>query len=159
MYVKACCVTGHRDIPYSQIERVYAALQREVESAIADGYTDFISGFARGIDQYFAGIVAQYKANNPAIRLIAAIPFRKREEELMSLVHTKSLLNMCDEIHVLQEEYHLSAYFRRNRFMVEHSDRVIAVYDGRTKGGTAATVQYANKLKKDVRTILMEPHT
>lgn len=37
--------------------------------------------------------------------------------------------------------------------MVEHSDRVIAVYDGREKGGTAGTIRFAHILKKELREI------
>lgn len=40
---------------------------------------------------------------------------------------------------------------RRNRYMVDQSQRVIAVYDVRLCGGTAATVWYAKG--KDVRVV------
>ena len=45
MEEKTCCVTGHRDIPTDQVEYVKRELNREIESAIAAGYTRFISGF------------------------------------------------------------------------------------------------------------------
>ena len=51
---KTCCVTGHRDLPQKEIGRVKAALRREIDSAVADGFTRFMSGFADGVDQYFA---------------------------------------------------------------------------------------------------------
>ena len=37
--------------------------------------------------------------------------------------------------------------------MVEQSDRVIAVYDRREKGGTVRTIRFANKKKKELREI------
>ena len=37
--------------------------------------------------------------------------------------------------------------------MVEHSDRVIAVYDGREKGGTVRTIRFAHQMKKVLREI------
>ena len=37
------------------------ALRREVASAIEDGYTRFISGFAEGADLMFAVVVAEAK--------------------------------------------------------------------------------------------------
>lgn len=58
---KTCCVSGHRDIPVQQIEYVKDSLRREIDKAIADGYTRFISGFAEGVDQYFAEIVLERK--------------------------------------------------------------------------------------------------
>lgn len=42
----------------------------------------------------------------------------------------------------------------RNHYMVDHSQRVIAVYDGRSGGGTAATIRYA---RPDGRPRLLGP--
>ena len=54
------------------------------------------------------------------------------------------MLEACRDVVVIQEEYQPSVYSHRNRYMVEHSDRVIAVYDGREKGGTVRTVSYTH---------------
>lgn len=51
MAEKTCGVTGHRDIPDDQIESVKHSLRLEIDKAIADGYTTFLSGFAEGADQ------------------------------------------------------------------------------------------------------------
>ena len=59
MAEKTCCVTGHRDIPEARIAYVEQELRREVEEAIAEGYTRFISGFAEGVDLMFAAIVVE----------------------------------------------------------------------------------------------------
>lgn len=61
MEIKTCCVTGHRNIPAEQIEYVKDSLLHEIETAIAEGYTHFISGFAEGVDEYFSEIVAEMK--------------------------------------------------------------------------------------------------
>lgn len=78
MRKKTCCVTGHRDLPQKEINYVKAALGREVDRAVADGYTCFMSGFGEGVDQYFAEIVLERQKGNPALELIAVIPYRKR---------------------------------------------------------------------------------
>ena len=39
---KTCCVTGHRDIPASKINAVKYSLYREIQAAIADGYTRYL---------------------------------------------------------------------------------------------------------------------
>ena len=36
---KTCCVTGHRDLPQKEINHVKAALRREIDCAVADGFT------------------------------------------------------------------------------------------------------------------------
>jgi predicted Rossmann fold nucleotide-binding protein DprA/Smf involved in DNA uptake len=42
---------------------------------------------------------------------------------------------------------------KRNREMVPLSRRIIAVYDGRCKGGTVFTMREAAMLKRDIRVI------
>ena len=63
------------------------------------------------------------------------------------------MIDLCAEIYVAAEEYHPSVYANRNRYMVERSDRVIAVYDGREKGGTVGTIRLAHSMEKDLREI------
>ncbi len=66
---------------------------------------------------------------------------------------TSVLLNACTEMVVIQEEYQPSVYTQRNRYTAERSDRVIAVYDGREKGGTVRTIRFAHRLQKELREI------
>lgn len=153
MEKKTCCVTGHRDIPAREINRVKAALRREIEKAIADGFTRFMSGFAEGVDQYFAEIVLELKKSHLALELIAVIPYQKRLDSLREKKRTYEMLEACADVVVIREEYQPSVYSHRNRYMVEHSDRVIAVYDGREKGGTAGTIRFAHAMKKELREI------
>ncbi len=153
MRKKTCCVTGHRNLPQREINRVKEALKREVDSAVADGFTHFMSGFGEGVDQYFAEIVLEKKKINPELELIAVIPYQKRLESLKEKRKTYEMLEVCAEVIVVQEEYHPSVYSRRSRYMAERSDRVIAVYDGREKGGTVRTIRFAHQMKKELREI------
>ena len=66
---KTCCVTGHRNLPQKEINHVKAALRREINSAVADGFTRFMSGFADGVDQYFAEIVLEKKKRSEERRV------------------------------------------------------------------------------------------
>ena len=95
---KTCCVTGHRDLPQKEIGRVKAALRREIDSAVADGFTRFMSGFADGVDQYFAEIVLEKKKTNPALELIAVIPYQKRLDSLMTKGRTYEMLEACADV-------------------------------------------------------------
>lgn len=54
---------------------------------------------------------------------------------------------------VVREEYHPSVYSQSSRYMAERSDWVIAVYDGREKGGTVRMIRFAHLLKKELRKI------
>lgn len=150
MKTKTCCVTGHRELEPSKIEPIKQALRNAIIEAINDGYTHFISGFAEGVDLYFADIVAEMKEENDLF-LEAAIPYRNR-------IKTKDkefqrLITQCNAVGIHSEEYSSSCYLVRNRFMVQSSDLVIAVYDGREKGGTLSTMRYAHAMEKEVKVI------
>lgn len=47
----------------------------------------------------------------------------------------------------------MNCYMNRNRYMVQKSERVIAVYDGGDKSGTLFTMKYAYMLERDVHEI------
>ena len=153
MRKKTCCVTGHRDLPQKEINYVKAVLGREIDRAVADGYICFMSGFGEGVDQYFAEIVLERQKETPALELIAVIPYRKRLDSLNEKGRTYEMLEACADVVVMQEKYHPSVYSHRNRYMVEHSDRVIAVYDGREKGGTVRAIRFAHQFRKELREI------
>ena len=151
MSAKTCCVTGHRGLPADKIEFVKRELRREILQAIADGYTHFISGFAEGADLIFAAIVAELKQDNKALKLEAAIPYRSRMKSPDKLF--QKLIDQCDIVGVHSENYWPGCFDKRNFFMVSVSQRVIAVYDGREKGGTRSTMRYACAQERELKTI------
>lgn len=149
--MKACCVTGHRDIAADKIDYVTCELRREIEEAIKDGFTFFISGFALGADMIFARLVIELKEKYPHVNLEAALPYptwlKNRSAE------DKELLYQCVGFGVHSPKYSPNCFLIRNRFMANTCERVIAVYDGREKGGTVSTMRYAAALERDIREI------
>lgn len=149
--MKACCVTGHRDIAADKIDYVTCELRREIEEAINDGFTFFISGFAPGVDMIFARLVIELKEKYPHVNLEAALPYptwlKNRSAE------DKELLYKCVGFGVHSPKYTPNCFLIRNRFMANTCERVIAVYDGREKGGTVSTMRYAAVLERDIREI------
>lgn len=148
---KTCCFTGHKDIATDKLEHVKGELQREIMQAVEDGYTHFISGFEEGVDLIFASIVADMMTNNPVLTLEAAIPYRSRMNTTDELFHR--ILAKCRIVGVHSETYSPACFMKRNREMVSLSQRVIAVYDGREKGGTLFTMRSAYSQERDVRVI------
>ncbi len=140
--IKTCCVTGHRSIPLGEISTITQKLKQEVLLAIRDGYTHFISGFALGADLLFADIIVKMKKFYP-ITLEAAIPYPGRMRTLDQKF--QSLIACCDTVKIHSDHYFKGCYMYRNRYMVDQSQRIIAVYDGRKTGGTIATLRYAQK--------------
>ncbi len=63
------------------------------------------------------------------------------------------LLAKCSVVGVHSEAYTPYCYMQRNRFIVSQSQRIIAVYDGREKGGTLFTVRYALSQNREVHVI------
>lgn len=153
MAEKACGVTGHRDIPENQIESIKRSLQCEIDKAIADGYTAFLSGFAEGVDLLFAEIVVEKCKENPLLHLEAVIPYRNRYKRLLKNEKKRAFLESCAKIEVISEELTSNVYMKRNRYIVDHSDRIIAVYDGREKGGTVSTIRMVHAQRKELREI------
>lgn len=153
MTKKTCCVTGHRDLSAEQMELLRPRLAAEAEQAAAAGFTCFLSGFAEGADLLFAEIVAGMKRENPDLRLEAAIPYLGRYARLMEQPETRALLCACDAVAVLGEAFAPDVFMARNRYMVDRSERVIAVYDGRAWGGTAATIRMAREQGRELRMI------
>jgi len=146
--VKECCVTGHRVLLTKQIDYVKRELRKQIQNAINDGYTHFISGMAEGTDLLFAELVIETKKDNPTIRLEAALPYRKRAETKNNDFHR--IFEQCDSFIVLSENYSNACYKARNKYMVNQAERIIAVYDGRNSGGTAFTIQYAKDNGKEL---------
>ena len=55
---------------------------------------------------------------------------------------------------MVQHHYTKGCMLRRNRYMVDRSSLLIAVYDGTPKGGTMNTLAYA--LRQGVETIILD---
>lgn len=150
---KTCCVTGHRDMDTEQMEEIRDALKKEVEKAVEDGYVSFLSGFTGPAEQVFAETVLDLKQDHPDLRLSAVIPYRNKLKRLMNQEAVKELLSACDDIIVLKEEYQPNVYTERNRYLAEHSDRAIIIYDGRDKGSTVNMIRQVHRNKKEMREI------
>ena len=148
---KTICVTGHRQIPADKLDYVRRELEREVKTALEDGYRIFITGFAEGVDMLFAQIVNEQRGRYPDIFLEAALPYADRAKKLNK--DGQELLATCSGIKVVCEDYIPDCFFLRNRYMVGQSSRVIAVSDGRTEGGTSFTMDYARAMERDLRII------
>lgn len=145
-----CCVTGHRDIPAEKLAWAQEQLRHELMLAVQVGYTHFISGFAAGADLIFTGAVAEMKGRFP-ITLEAAIPYPGRLKTPDNTFH--ALLKKCDTVRIHSSQYCRQCYMIRNRYMVDASSLVIAVYDGRGTGGTAATIRYTRQTGRDIREV------
>ena len=159
-----CCFTGHRPdkLPWGIREEDprCAALKGRIAAALGEAYAagvrHFISGMARGADLYFAEEVLALRERHPEITLECARPCESQadrwpEEERRRY---QAILERCDYETLVQHHYDRWCMMRRNRYMVDRSARILAVYDGVPKGGTAQTLAYA--LRKGLHVTILE---
>lgn len=150
-----CCFSGHRaeKLPWKyneddpQCRTLKLALDDLIRTAYETGYRRFLSGMATGIDTLCAETVLAMRSEHPDIILEAAIPFLGQERKWPSAMQDRyrRLVNACDFTTVLSDTYNSGCMMARNRYMVDRSSLLIAVYDGR-RGGTYNTVRYAEKI-------------
>ena len=142
-----CCFTGHRPERLGMPEsEVILGLKKEIRTAIADGFQTFISGMARGVDLWAAEIVLALRDEGAAIRLICASPYQGFEARWSQnwQERYRRVLERADLVRFICPEYSRECFQMRNEWMVDHSARIIAVYNG-GPGGTRNTVEYARK--------------
>lgn len=152
---KRACFTGHRPEKLLRSEEeIISELEKEIDQAIQDGICEFISGMARGVDLWAARIVLEYRKKSENIRLICAVPYngfhRKWSEGWRGMY--ENILSNADYVYVCREKFSYSAFMERNKWMVDNSAVVIAVYNG-SSGGTKNTIDYAEKTNKFVHII------
>ena len=150
--MKTLCFTGRRPqkLPWGYNETdvrclsLKKQLEEKIDAAIAEGFTHFISGMALGVDMWAAEIVLSRKNAGCPITLEAALPHSKQASS-WSISHQNRynrILKHCDKITCISRSFTYSCLMQRNCYMVDSSDRVIAVTDGLT-GGSGKTVLYA----------------
>ena len=66
-------------------------------------------------------------------------------------------MNQADSIVYVSRTYHKNCMLERNRFLVDHAAALLSVYNGERRGGTAATVRYAQKMGREI--IVIDPIT
>lgn len=156
------CFSGHRPekLPdrgnsNSQITKVIKSLiKQEIDIALADGYTDFIVGMARGIDLWAGEILTDMICIGVPLKTIAVYPYRGYNSRLrgMELWASGRILGKASEIIYLNDEYYRGCMRERNRYMIDRSSRLIAVVSD-FRSGTGQTISYAKKENVDVRVI------
>lgn len=152
-------VTGHRPnklYGYDLNDKRYLAIKNMMKGfLIAKDCTDAYSGMALGIDQVFAIAVLQLKSEGYPIKLHCAIPcfghpskwpFASQE------LYNRILAKADERVIVTETSYSPWVMQKRNEYMVDHADEVLAFWDG-TGGGTKNCVDYARKMGKLVTII------
>lgn len=148
-----CCFTGHRPekLPWGTDEsdprciRLKRRLARAVDRAWEEGFRHFICGMARGCDLYFCQAALALRERRPGVTVEGAVPCPTQADSWPEAERAlrDGLLLRCDLESMVQHSYSRGCMMRRNRYMVDRSSHIIAVYNGVPRGGTASTLLYA----------------
>ena len=161
---KRCAFTGYRPqkMPFGFDEtdprciEFKARLFATIEYLIGKGYSHFLSGGALGMDLFAAEAVLELRKKYPWIVLEMVSPFDGQSDrwEAEDKIRHAILFAEADIITATGHKFDNTCLFRRNRYLVNNADLVLAAFDGQP-GGTAMVVDYAQKM--DVPVCLIAP--
>lgn len=149
---RTACFTGHRpdklggfDMKNPTMLKLKDKLLEVIEELITrENKSRFISGGALGTDTAAFWCVHMLKKKYPVIENIVAIPF-KNQDKVWSDEQKywyQRMLESADEIVNVEEvdkyktdddnpgEFSVAKMQKRNEYMVDHSQAIVAVYDG-----------------------------
>jgi len=161
-----CCFTGHRPekLPWGEYEadlrcrRLKRGIAQALEEAYTAGCRRFLSGMARGCDLYFAEAVLELRERYDDVELECVRPCETQADSWppQEQERYRSILDHCNYDTLVQHHYDRFCMMRRNRYMVDRSAHIIAVYNGVPKGGTYQTLLLAKRKGLDSHVLDLE---
>lgn len=161
----ACAFTGHRPQKYSwgydedvpHCTALKQILAEQIKLLAVAGITDFLSGMAQGADTWAALAVLALRGKNSALKLHCILPCEGQADRWTDSARElyQSILARADSVVYVSREYHDGCMLKRNRYLVDHAGTLLAVYNGERRGGTAATVRYAQQAGRSL--IVIDP--
>ncbi len=148
-------VTGHRDVLESIV------LKKEIASFFDDILARYdavtlLSPLAEGADTLVAEIFLQRQADHTHSKLEVPLPLSKvAYMKTFSKAYQKRFVSLLAQADIIFEVPKICEHSFENlgRYMVTHSDVLLALWDGidnGLQGGTADVVRYAKNLKKPI---------
>ena len=104
------------------------------------------------MDTDFAEAVLQAKKQHKYIMLEIALPCRNQDLKWSKDDKKRyaEILKSADVVNALSESYTSSCMQKRNEYMVDKSDIVLAFWNGEESGGTWNTINYAERKSKQL---------
>lgn len=162
---KCCAFTGHRPskLPWKYNEEdkrcieLKAVLAQQIENLAAAGVTVFFTGMALGVDTWAAMAVLDLREKMPVVKLHCILPCEGQETSWTAAAQLryKHILDHADSTQYVSRIYHKNCMLERNQRLVDSAAFLLAVYNGERRGGTAATVRYAQKAGREI--IIIDP--
>ena len=147
------------DLEHPDAIRLRANLRTEYKRLMERGFTQFLTGGALGCDMMAAEVILELKAEYPRSAKIShwlcmpcfdyTAKWSEEDKERLIKIKEKSF-----SFYVSDSPYFNGCMQKRNRYMIDTSRVLIAVYDGQS-GGTRNTVEYAKS--KNRKIIVINP--
>lgn len=143
---KTCCFTGHRNLTPQEEKEIDRRLAQTLIRFIQSGVRYFGAGGAIGFDTLAAQTVLKLRKQYPHIKLILVFPClsQTRGWEDNDIKIYEEIKARADKVVYTSQEYTRGCMHKRNRHLVDHSG-ICVCYLRSSKGGTAYTVDYAQK--------------
>lgn len=164
-----CAITGYRPsrfrFKYNENNRDCKRLKRRMEEQFSllyrQGVHHFIVGGALGVDMWAGEILLTMKEKPEfsEIRLTMVLPFEGYDTNWDQKSKTRnSRIRNLAEVLVVGNEPGISSYIKRNHFIVNQADIILAVFDNdrNSRSGIAMTVQYAERKKRSI--VFIDPN-
>lgn len=171
--LKVCAITGHRPTRFkftynethTGCKRLKRRLQEQFMLLYEQGVRQFWIGGALGVDMWAGEILLRLKEQPEysEIQLMIALPFEGHDKgwEERSRRRMSFLIKHSTETVIIGQKDMPPAvnYRRRNKYMVDRADCLLAVYDNNRsmRSGTGMTVRLAEK--KGLPITLIHPDT
>lgn len=137
---KSCFLIGHSETP----DAIYPALVEAVERHIREyNVTEFVVGKYGNFDSLAAQAVINAKTRHPEITLLLLLPYHPAERPISTPTGFDSTYYPPG----MKKVPRRLAIIRANRYMVEHSDYLIA-YVRHNASGASEILSYAEKQAK-----------
>lgn len=141
--------TGHRPNKLNKEWNLDGPMSFEIMTEIADSFDELkpskiITGMALGYDMLLAKVALLRK-----IPIIAAIPFEGQESRWSKqgqAIYFDILSNPLVTKHIVSEGGFANwKMHRRNKWMCDNANAILACWNGDVEGGTAACLNYAHE--------------
>lgn len=163
----ACSFTGHRPksfpFGYREEDIGFQELRARIRDAVISvcnlGCRTFYCGMAEGADLWCGEIVLELRDSfDPPLEICAVVPYLSQPEKMTkkNQQRYRAIMESAKERYLVAKDYHKLCFQKRNLFLVDSCDVLIAVLQSdNDRSGTAQTVRMAKKKNKKV--ILVEP--
>jgi len=162
---KICSFTGYRTKKLSESlaagslssDSLKKILKLEMAKMLDRDFETFQCGMALGADLIFAEAALELKREYPPTRFVAVIPCLEHDRGW-----NQTDRRLCREaaekadgvVIVSNTRYYDGCMARRNRYLVDNCDELLAVYDGKP-GGTMQTINFAKE--RGIRVTVINP--